>query len=168
MEFGSRALRCAGLCLAFVGVLCCAAFADRSHDRTQFGHNIMVGPGEQVSEATCFGCSIRVRGHVAGDVTAFGGSVTIEEEGQVGGDATTFGGNVRLDRSAKVNGDLTVFGGRMLRDPESTVGGEITNFSGGFWIPLMFGLPLIFLGGCVVLIIWLIRRLTRPALPAAV
>ena len=51
------------------------AFAENSHDRTQFGHDIVVGAGEEVSQATCFGCSVRVRGRVAGDVTTFGGGV---------------------------------------------------------------------------------------------
>ena len=41
-----------------------AAFADGSRDRTQFGRNISIAPGEEASDVTCFGCSIRVRGHV--------------------------------------------------------------------------------------------------------
>jgi hypothetical protein len=73
---------------------------------------------------------------------------------------------VRLDNQAKLGGDLAVFGGRISRGPESAVGGDVTNFSGGFWVSLIFGLPLILLGGFVALIIWLVRRLTRPGVPA--
>lgn len=134
---------------------------------TQVGNNINIGADEEVSDATCFGCSIRVRGHVSGDVTAFGGSVVVEDQGQVGGDATVFGGDIRIDKEAKVARDVTVFGGRIRRDPASTVGGDVTTMGGPGWIVLIFLVPLIFLGLFVALIVWLIRRLTRPSVPAA-
>jgi hypothetical protein len=149
-----------------VAGLSSATFGQGSRERTQFGHDVVVGAGEEVSEITCFGGSVRVRGHVAGDVVAFGGNVVIEEEGSVGGDATVFGGGVRLEKTARVGGDVTIFGGILRRDPESQVGGDITNFSGGFWLPLMVALPLIFIGAIVVLIIWLIRRYSRSGVPA--
>jgi hypothetical protein len=149
-----------------VAELSSAMFGQASRERTQFGHDVIVGPDEEVSQVTCFGGSVRVRGHVAGDVTAFDGSVIIEEDGSVGGDATVFGGGVRLEKTAKVGGDITIFGGNLRRDPESQVGGGITNFSGGFWLPLFVGLPLIFIGAIVALIIWLIRHYTRTGVPA--
>jgi hypothetical protein len=166
MEFRFDVARRACLCLLFIAGLSSAALADGAHERTQFGRDVSVGPGEEVSEVTCFGCSVRIRGHVAGDVTTFGGSVIVEGGGAINGDTTTFGGNVRLDNQAKLGGDLAVFGGRISRGPESAVGGDVTNFSGGFWVSLIFGLPLILLGGFVALIIWLVRRLTRPGVPA--
>ena len=145
-----------------------AAFADdNSHDRTQVGHNITIGPDEEVSEATCFGCSIRIRGHVSGDVTSFGGSIVIEDQAEVDGDATTFGGSVRLDKEVKVGGDVTVFGGRVRRDPGASVGGDVTNMNTPGWIILIFVLPLIVFGAFMALIAWLIWRLVRrPSLPA--
>jgi cytoskeletal protein CcmA (bactofilin family) len=153
-------------CLLFCCVIASSAFADDDHERTRVGHNITIGPGEEVDEATCFGCSVRVRGHMAGDVTAFGGSISVEDQGQIGGDATTFGGSVRLEKDAKISGDLTVFGGRIHRDPAATVGGDVTNFGGPGWIVLILGAPLILFGGLVALIIWLVRRLLRPSMPA--
>ena len=165
MRICSSLLAWLSVCV-FVAGLSSATFGEGPHERTQFGHDVIVGPDEEVSEVTCFGGSVRVRGHVAGDVTAFGGSVIIEEDGSVGGDATVFGGGVRLEKTAKVGGDVTIFGGKLRRDPESQVGGGITNFSGGFWLPMIFGLPLIFIGALVALIIWLIRRYTRPGVPA--
>src|SRR6266536_350508 len=98
-EEGSMSHRLRLLCrsLIFVAILSSAAFADGSRDRTQVGHSISIGPGEEVTDATCFGCSIRVRGHISGDVTAFGGSVMVEDQGQVNGDATVFGGDIRLE-----------------------------------------------------------------------
>jgi cytoskeletal protein CcmA (bactofilin family) len=152
----------------FVVAISAVAFADGSHDRTQVGSNINVGPDEQVSEATCFGCSIRVQGQVSGDVTTFGGSISIEGHGQVGGDATAFAGNVRLENEVKVKGDVAVFGGRIRRDPSATVGGDLTNLGGPGWIVLIFVIPLFFVGLFVVLIVWLVRLLLRPAKPATV
>jgi hypothetical protein len=149
-----------------VAGLSSTTLGEASRERTQFGHDVIVGPGEEVSEITCFGGSVRVRGHVAGDVVTFGGNVVVEEEGSVGGDATVFGGGVRLEKTATIDGDVTIFGGEIRRDPESQVGGDITNFRGGFWLPLMVALPMIFIGAIVALMIWLVRRLTRTGVAA--
>jgi hypothetical protein len=153
-------------CLLFIAAFSCAVFADNAHDRTQVGHDIYVGPNEEIGEVTCFGCSVRVRGHVTGDVTVFGGNVVIEEQGEVGGDATVFAGSLRLDQKVTVDGDVTVFGGKLRRNPDSSVGGDVTNFGGPIWIVLIFGLPLAFLGAFIAFIVWLVRRLTRSSVPA--
>jgi len=91
----------------------------------------------------------------------------VEDQGEIGGDTTAFGGNVRLEKGIKVGGGVTVFGGRFYRDSSAAVGGDITNFSGSAWLLLIFGLPLILLGAFIALIVWLVRRLIRPAVPAA-
>lgn len=165
MKNNFRSLRLVSTCILMCVALSAAALA-RDSDRTQLGQSINVGPDEEVSEATCFGCSIRVRGHVTGDVTSFGGSIVIEGQGQVNGDATAFGGDIRLDKDVKVAGDVVVFGGRVRRDPAASVGGEITNMSGVGWVILIFALPLVFLGVFIALVVWLIRRLLRPSVPA--
>lgn len=159
-----RWIRCTLLLLAFA----VPAYADGSHDRTQFGHDVTVGSDEKVAEVTCFGCSVRIRGRVDGDVTTFGGSVVVERDASVGGDTTTFGGDVRLDGGANVK-SLTVFGGRIRRDSGATVGGDVTTFGGGaaLWLFIVFGLPLLLLGAFIALIVWLVRRFTRPAVPVA-
>ena len=154
------------LTVAFVAALSAACFADASHDRTQFGHDITVGTDEEVTDVTCFGCSVRVRGKVQTDVTTFGGGVIVEEGAEVGSDLTAFGGNVRLDKDTKVNGGVTVFGGKVRRDPEASVAGDVTVFAGGaFWLFLIFGLPLVLFGAFLALIIWIVRRITRPGVP---
>lgn len=153
--------------LLWMIVLSSPAFADGSRARTQFGRDIVVGPNEEVSDATCFGCSVRVRGNITGDVTTFGGSVVVEDAGEIAGDTTSFGGDIRLSRGVKLNGDVTVFGGRLRRDPEATIRGDVTNFGSPIWLVLIFGLPLIILGAFIALIVWLIRRLLRPTVPAA-
>ena len=156
--------------LFFLGAcaLSAPAFAQGSHDRTQFGHDVTVNADEQASEVTCFGCSVRVRGHVDSDVTTFGGSVVVEEGGNVGGETTVFGGDLRLESGAQVQA-ITLFGGKMRRDPGASVGGDITTFAGGaaFWLFLIFGLPFLILGGLIALIVWLVRRYSRPSVPVA-
>ncbi|MGA1985831.1 MAG: polymer-forming cytoskeletal protein [Candidatus Sulfotelmatobacter sp.] len=162
-----RCVRWLTVSLLFCVAFSAAALAIASHDRTQVGGNINIGPGEEVSDATCFGCSIRVRGHVSSDVTAFGGSVIVENTGRVDGDVTTFGGGIRLGKEANVKGDVTVFGGRIQRDPAATVGGDVTTMGGPGWMVLIFVTPFVFLGLFVALIVWIIRRLLRPAAPVA-
>lgn len=154
-------------CLLFLGALSGTAFADGARDRTQVGHNIIIGPGEEASDVTCFGCSVRVRGRVTTDVTTFGGSIVVEDEGQIGGDATSFGGDVRLEKEVKILGDVTVFGGQIRRDATATISGEVTNFGGIGWLLLIFALPLVIFGAFVAFIIWLVRRLMRPTMPVA-
>jgi len=161
-----RSLQILSLCALTCLGLSSTAFAARVTDRTEFGHNINVGPDEEVSEATCFGCTIRVRGHVMGDATAFGGSIIVEDHGKVNGDAIAFGGEIRLDKEVSVAGDVVVFGGRLRRDPAASVGGEITNFAGAGWMLVIFVLPLFFLGAVIAFIVWLVRRITRPSVPA--
>lgn len=153
--------------LSLVLGLCAAAFADGSHDRTQVGRNITIRADEDAEDVTCFGCNVRVRGHVSSDVTTFGGSVVVEDQGEVDGDLTTFGGNVFLDKGVKVGGDLTVFGGHIRRDPAASVGGDVTSVGGGLgWVILIAMIPFIVFGAFIALIVLLIRRLLRPSLMA--
>lgn len=156
------------VCALLVTLASGSAFAVASHDRTQVGRNIVVGSSEQVSETTCFGCSIRIKGHVAGDVTAFGGSIVVEDQGQIGGDTTSFGGDIRLENQVKVDGDVTVFGGHIRRNPGAVIGGDVTDMSGGGWILLIFVAPFLVFGLFVWFVVWVVRRLTQPTVPAAV
>ena len=158
-------LLCATLLFCVAGST--LGFAAGNRDRTQTGQNITVGPTEETGELTCFGCSIRVRGHVLGDATAFGGSIILEDQGQIDGDATVFAGSIRLDKEAKIRGDVAAFGGRVHRDPTATIGGDTANFGGPLWIFLIFLLPLALLGAFVALLIWIVRRLMRPSVPIA-
>jgi len=162
-----KSVSCRLSSLLIVILLSTAAFADGPHERTQFGRDIIVGPNEEVSDATCFGCTVRIRGQVTGDVTTFGGSVVVEDGGEIAGDTTTFGGNIRLNGPVKLNGDVTVFGGRIRRDPQATIHGDVTNFGGPIWLFLILGLPLVLFGAFIALIVWLVRRLLRPAVRAA-
>jgi hypothetical protein len=162
---GFSSLRCL-LAVLIVAAATGSALAEGSHERTQFGHDISIGPDEQASDVTCFNCSVRVHGQVTGDVTTFGGNVIIERDGSIGGDLTVFAGDLRLDSGATVK-DVTVFGGSIRRDPQASIGGDVTTIAGGaaLWLFVIFGLPLLVLGAFIALIIWLIRRFARPAVP---
>jgi cytoskeletal protein CcmA (bactofilin family) len=166
MDRGQRLRIAAQLSLVWF-VLCASALANDA-SRTQTGHDIVVGPNEKTGELTCFGCSIRVRGEVAGDVTAFGGGIVIESPAQVAGDITGFGGDVRLDKGTNIAGDVTVFGGKLRRDPEATIAGDVTSMSGRGWLVLIFLTPVIILGMLIALVVWLIQRShRRPPVSAA-
>jgi len=150
-------------CFLIILILPTVAFAKTNPDRTQFGHNITVGPNEAVSDVTCIGCSIRIRGQVSGDATSIGGSIFIEEQGQVAGDVTAVAGNARLDKEVKVAGDVTVVGGELRRDPEASVAGDVTNVGGRGWIIPILLVPLVLFGLLIAFVVWLIQRLSRPA-----
>jgi len=144
-----------------------AAFAKDNPSYTQVGRNINVGPNDKVGDLTCFGCSIHIRGEVAGDVISFGGSVTVEDQAQVAGEVSIFGGDARLDRGVRVAGDVSVFGGRIHRDPQATIAGDVTSFGGHGWLLPILVTPIILLGLLVALVVWIIQRTRRSSLPAA-
>ena len=143
-----------------------AAFAKDNPSYTQLGRNINVGPNDQVGDLTCFGCSIHIRGDVTGDVTTFGGSVTLEDQAQVAGDVSIFGGDARLDRGVKVSGDVSVFGGQIHRDPQAAIAGDVTSFGGHGWLLPILATPIVLLALLVALVVWIVQRARRPSLPA--
>lgn len=146
--------------------LASSAYAKDNPEHTQVGRNISIGPNEKAGDLTCFGCSIYVRGQVAGDVTAFGGNVVVEDQAQVAGDVTVFGGDIRLDEGVKVAGDATLFGGQIHRDPQATISGDVTSMGGRGWLVPILLTPFFILGLLVAFVIWLVRRLSGPSVPA--
>jgi hypothetical protein len=154
------------LAIALVWFLGSGVLVYGSRHCTEVGRHISIAPDEQVSEVTCFGCSVRIRGHVKGDVTVFGGSVMVEDQADVDGDIAAFWGRVRLDDGVKVGGDVAVFGGRFHRDPGASVGGDLIDFGNPDWIGLLALIPLVCFAGLMALVVWLIRRLVWPPVPA--
>jgi hypothetical protein len=154
--------------LLFSLILSIVALAKDNPTYTQIGHNISVGPNEQVSDVICIACSIHVRGRVEGDVTTVGGSIVIEEGAQVAGDVTTVAGDLRLDKGAKVSGDVTAVGGQVRRDPEAVVSGDVTSMGGRGWVVPILLTPFVILGLLIALVIWLVQRSRRPSVPVAV
>jgi hypothetical protein len=156
----------AHLSLALALFLGSGALAYGSPDRTEVGRHIGIAPGEHANEVTCFGCSVRIRGHVNSDVTVFGGSVIVEDQAEVDGDIVAFAGRVRLDDGAKVGGDVAVFGGRIRRDLGASIGGDLIDFGNPGWIVLFALVPLIAFALLITLIVLLVRQLVWPPVPA--
>jgi hypothetical protein len=142
------------------------AASETTPDRTQTNHDIQVESGDEVADATCFNCSIHIRGQITGDATTLNGNVVVEEGARVAGDVTTIRGNVHVEDAAQINGDVTTIGGIVYRDPHATVHGGVTSL-GGQWIVLILSIPLAILGGIIALIVWLVQRNRNPV-PAAV
>ncbi|HET7440364.1 MAG TPA: polymer-forming cytoskeletal protein [Terriglobales bacterium] len=147
--------------LVSILIFATAASASSKPERTQFGHDIRVDEGETVADVTCFGCNVYVRGQVSGDVTVFGGNVTLGENVAVSGDVTVFMGDARLGEGAKISGDATIFGGTVRRQPGATVSGDVTNFESKPLTILMIASPFIFLGLVIALVVWLVQRNRR-------
>jgi hypothetical protein len=138
---------------------CCASlFAAKSQDRTQFGRDIHIAAGERTGDVTCINCSIYLLGQAAGDVTAVHGNVTLETGSAVAGDVTAVWGNIRTESGTQIAGDLTAVAGSVRRDPQSTASGDVTSLEGTKWLLAIVVPPLLFLGGILALIIWLVQR----------
>ncbi len=148
--------------LAFLGVFLLSLYAPglaaSAPERTQFGSDIHVQPEERTSDVTCFNCSIYFAGKASGDVTAFHGHVVIEPGAEVAGDVTVFWGSVRTESGTQIAGDLTAIAGSAHRDAQSTIAGSVTSLQGSKWLLALVLPPLIFLGGIIALIIWLVQR----------
>jgi hypothetical protein len=137
-------------------------------DRVQVGRDIVVEQSEKVADCVCVACSIHLRGQAAGDAVAIGGKVVLEQDAEVAGDVVAVAGDVRLQGASQVAGDAVAVAGTVRRDAESQVAGDVTSLGGPGWILLFLLLPLLFLGGIVALVIWLIQRSRRSrAAPAA-
>jgi predicted acyltransferase (DUF342 family) len=154
-------------CLALVLSLSSAAFAKDNSSYTEFGHEISIGPNQQVGDVTCLGCSIHVRGRVNGDVTTIGGSIVLDDQSKVSGDVTAIAGNAHLGAGAEVGGDATVIGGELRRDPQAAIGGDVTSMFGGGWFVVILLVPFMILGLLVAFVVWLVQRLRSPSVPAA-
>jgi cytoskeletal protein CcmA (bactofilin family) len=143
-------------------LLSAQALAKSGSDYTQFGHDIRIEADQKAGEVTCFGCSVYVRGQVAGDITTFGGNVVLEEGGMIAGEVTSFWGDVRAAGNTKLAGDITVMGGRLRRDPTAMVAGEVTTFQSHGLVLIILLSPFLVLAGIIALIIWLVRRNRQP------
>jgi hypothetical protein len=149
-------------CLLMLTLAATTAFAQHARERVQFGRTLRIEAGEQSAEVTCIMCSIYLRGPVAGDVTAIGGSVYLETGSAAGGDVVALGGDIRAQSGVAIGGDVTAIGGTVRHQPDTQIGGETTALEGRTWIFLIFGLPFVFLGLFVALVVWLVRYLLRP------
>lgn len=138
------------------------AFARSTGEIVQFGHDIRINQDQQANDVTCIGCSIYVRGQVAGDIAAIGGNIVLQGNGMVAGDLTTVLGDLRMDEGTQIAGEVSVIGGRMLRPQSARIAGDVTVMQGRSWIYLALISPFLILAGIIALIVWLLRR-RKPA-----
>ena len=163
----SRTCRYAVMLLAAVGAMFSTlAVAEQSSSQVHIGRDIYVQSQDKVGDLVCVACSIYIRGQVAGDAVAVGGSVVLEQGVQVAGSVTTVVGDVRLQSGAQIAGDVAAIGGMVKRDSQSKISGDVTSMGGAGWTLLILVAPLVLFGGFVALIIWLFQR-RRPVAAAA-
>ena len=151
----------------FVVAAAAVAAANDTPSYTRIGHDIHIAANQKTGELTCINCSIYVRGQVAGDVTTVRGTIVVEGDGAIAGDVTAIVGDVRAASGAKVAGDLTAVGGTVRRQSDATIAGDVTSLEGPVWPWLVFGSPIVLLGGLIALIVWLVQRRKTPAAPLA-
>jgi cytoskeletal protein CcmA (bactofilin family) len=162
----SRFCQYAVVLLAAVGAFSTPVFAAQTSDQVHIGRDIYVQPQDKAGDIVCVACSIYIRGQVAGDVVAVGGSVVLEQGAHIAGSVTTVAGNVRLLADTEIAGDVTAVAGALRRDPQANIKGDVTALGGAGWTLLILVAPLVLTGGFVALIIWLFQR-RRPVAPAA-
>jgi hypothetical protein len=140
--------------------------AEQNSDQVHIGRDIYVQPQDKAGDLVCVACSIYIRGQVAGDAVAVGGSVVLQQGAQVAGGVTAVVGDVRLLTDTQIAGDVVAVAGMVKRDPQSKISGDVTSLGGTGWTLLILVAPLVVLGAFVTLIIWLFQR-RRPVAPAA-
>ncbi len=154
------------------------------------GSSTTVAQGQTMEDVRACGGDVLVRGHVTGDVAAYGGNVTISSSGRVDGavnsyggrvevagvvqgDVTSYGGGIVLDNSARINGDVKSYGGGVTKSPGAQVQGDIEHNPGSvfslsnlfFWGPFDFSFPVVWIvvwmGIAAALAHWLPQRTLR-------
>jgi hypothetical protein len=152
--------------LVAAGTFSSSIVAAQNSDQVHIGRDIYVQPQDKAGDLVCVACSIYIRGQVAGDAVAVGGSVVLEQGAQVAGSVTAVVGDVRLQTGTQIAGDAVAVAGMVKRDPQSTISGDVTSLGGAGWMLLILVLPLVLFGGFVALIIWLFQR-RRPVAAVA-
>jgi hypothetical protein len=135
-------------------------------DRVMVGEDIYVAEDEDLNDAVCVGCSIRIDGKVR-DAVAIGGSIEVAGEahdavsigggldvrGKVTGDAVVLFGSTRVREGGRIHGDaVSVLGSVRVQDSGS-VGGDIV--SSESWAPIalsgvVIGLIIFLVAGIVI------------------
>ncbi len=159
-------LYAAMLLAAVAGLFSTAVVAQQNSDQVHIGRDIYIQPQDKAGDLVCVGCSIYIRGKVAGDAVAVGGSVVLEQGAQVAGGVTAVLGDIRLQTGTQIAGDVAAVAGMVKRDPQSQIVGDVTSLGGAGWMLLILVAPLVLCGGFVALIIWLFQR-RRPVAAAA-
>lgn len=118
------------------------AVAD-AQERVMVGEDIYVAEGEDIDEAICIGCSIRIDGRVK-EAVAIGGGIEVNGEvseavvaifggvtidGEVGKEAVVIGGGMQVN--GKVRRDVVSVLGGLTLGPGAEIGGDTVAVLGG-------------------------------------
>jgi hypothetical protein len=76
----------------------------------RMGQDVVIEPGDIVSEVVVIGGDLEVQGEVDGDAVAVGGDVQIGPGARVSGDAVSVGGDLQVSPGAIVDGDQVEVG----------------------------------------------------------
>src|SRR5260370_33593706 len=76
-------------------------------------------------DVTSFGGSVTVQGELHGNVTAFNSNTLIA--GQIFGNLTLFGGTIALNGNEQIHGHIAMYGARELNAPSKQLEGAITD-----------------------------------------
>jgi hypothetical protein len=145
-------------CFALLLAAICVPRAQASSDRVSFLHDIVVGDTDEVDDAVCFLCSIRVEGKVKGDAVAFLGSIHLK--GEISGDVVSFLGDVAMADQSRIGGDCVVLGGPIRRVGDGKIEGDTVDFP--FIVMMM---PFLILALLIYGIVSLFRRRRYVAYP---
>ncbi len=91
-------------------------------DRTYFGQDIYVAPGQEVRNATCFFCSVQLEGDLSGHALVLFGNITVL--GRVDKSVTVIGGNAVVDAQARILGTTAVIGGNAVYESDESLSGD--------------------------------------------
>ena len=148
-----RRLSAAVFALSLIAAAVPQAHAD--DDRFAIFHSISVEQGEEVQNAVCILCSIRVNGSVHQNAVAVLGS--IRANGPIGQNAVSILGRIHLGPEAHVGQNCVAVLGSVTRVSSEQVGQNTVE------IPLgIIFIPIVFLIGIVYLIRMLVCRARAP------
>ena len=124
------------------------AFGDDT--RVSIFHSISVEDGEDVQNAVCILCSIRINGSVEQNAVAILGS--IHSDGPIGQNAVSILGSVNLGREAHVGQNCVAVLGSVSRFSSSQVGQNIVEIPFAIiFIPIFLFIGLVYLIRTLVL-----------------
>ncbi len=93
-----------------------------------FGGTVVVDTHDVLcGDLTVFGGTVTIHGQIQGNLLAFGGTINID--GGVSGDITLFGGSVNLLPGARVYGSIHLYGGQINRRQGVLLDGTVDDHS---------------------------------------
>jgi hypothetical protein len=130
-----------------------------SHDGPSFGGNVVVNTGEVTcGDITSFGGTVTIKGEVKGEVLAFNSQVVVF--GVVDGNMNLYAGSLVLQNGSHVQENINLYGSRVLQNAGTH--SNIHNYSWG--IDWLFGMRGAFAFPYISILIWVVVGLLLTSL----